>query len=251
MRRYRNDAGTPTRTDFGVGLVAGLQAFPETAALAPAFEKLNENLGNAHAARRAGRKQLVKARVALRFAKYEIAQTIRAIHGAAEIADGGRPGPVTEDLFPGGLAAAIAQRGADQIAPAEELLGRFTRTKLHSVISVAERSCPKLRAGIARLKAAAAAHNVTDQNYVRAFKAEISLRSEHARQIDRLMGLVRAAFPFNKAKQDIIFPELRDEPRDAQAPFAAATSCSDRELSATALVANRSGMLSSTGGSST
>src|SRR5689334_11586623 len=98
MKRYRNDAGTPTRTDFGVGLVAGLQAFPQTSALAPAFEQLNDDLCNAHAARREARKVLIKARVALRLAKYRVDQTIRAIHGALESADGGRTGAATREL---------------------------------------------------------------------------------------------------------------------------------------------------------
>jgi hypothetical protein len=211
MRRYRNSAGTPTRTDYGIGLVAGLQAFPETAPLAPPFEQLNDDLDQAYNARSSARKPLVAARVGLRFANYRVDQTIRILNGAAQIADGGRRGPVTADLFPEGLTPVIAPKGAGQIKPTEELLGRLTQSKLPGVIALTGEWIPRIEAGLATLVAADTAHQNANKAYLAAFKVEIAFRNEHARQVDRLMGLVRAAFPNDKTTQDIVFPEIEAE----------------------------------------
>jgi hypothetical protein len=211
MRRYRNNAGTPTRTDYGIGLVAGLQAFPETAPLAAPFEQVNDDLDAGFTARCALRKPLVQARVALRFANYQVDQTIRMAHSAAQIADGGRKGKVTEALFPEGLTPVVAPKGSGQIKPTEDLLGRFARSKLPGVTALGAAWVPRIEADLAVLRAAADAHKAANDAYVAAFQIELGLRHEHARQVDRLMGLVRAAFPGDKIKQDLVFPEMDDE----------------------------------------
>ena len=216
MRRYRNKAGSPTRTDYGIGLVAGLQAFPETAALAPDFEQVNDDLDQAHTVRRAARKPLVKGRAALRFANHRVVQTIRMANRAAQIADGGRRGPVTADLFPEGLTPVIAPKGAGQIKPTEALLGRFARSKLPGVAALGAEWVQRIELGLALLRGAADAHKAANDAYVAAFQTEIGLRNEHARQVDRLMGLVRATFPNDKATQDVIFPELEVGPAAAE-----------------------------------
>lgn len=208
MQRYREDAGSPTRIDYGFGLVVGLQAFQETSNLAPTFEQVNNDLADAYDERIERRKPLVKARFGLRFANHQIDQTTRMIHGAAQIADGGRKGPITEALFPEGLTPEIRPKGAAQIKPSEELLGRFAKSKLAAVADLGATWVPRLAADLAALRSAAETHKNANDAYVDAFKTELAERAEHARQVDRVMGLVRAAFPRDKARQDLVFPEV-------------------------------------------
>jgi hypothetical protein len=211
MRTYRASAGTETRLDYGMELVAGLQLFPETEALAPDFEELNSELETANGARRAKRSPLFKARVALRLANYETDQAIKSCGKAAEIADGARKGPVFNALFPKGVGPVIAPAGARQIKPTEALRDRMTTSKAAAVKTFAVEWLPKIQAVLTKLTDAANAHNAALGLHGTAFQEEVALRQEHKLSVDRLMGQVRTAFPGDRAKQDLVFPALEDD----------------------------------------
>jgi len=210
VRKYRNSADSPTRIDFGVELIAGLNFFPETKGYAASFQQLNDELDTAHTARRAARKPLLEKRAAFRFAQHSTDQTIRMTHRAAEIADGGRRGPLTEALFPDGVGPVVAPFGTRQIKPTEALIDRLTRCKLSAAEAFRTEWKPKLDASFAALSAAAKEQQAARDAYLDAFRAEIALRDEHYMAIDKLMGLVRAAFPRDRARQDLVFPILDD-----------------------------------------
>ncbi len=61
------------------------------------------------------------------------------------------------------------------------------------------------------LEAAIAAHDVARAAYDDAFKAEVALREAHLDMVDKVMGIVRAAFPRERDVQDVIFPVFADE----------------------------------------
>lgn len=217
MRNYRKNAATEGRLDYGMELVAGLQLFPETEALAPDFEQLQGELEQAHEARRALRKPLVKARVGLRLASYLTDQAIRTCSRAAEVADGNRRGPIHEIVFPRGLTPVVVPVGARQVPPTEKLIERLSTSKHPGVAALAAEQKPKLDAALAQLQAAAAAHLAARKAHDAAFQEEVALRDEHRRHIDRLMGHVRAAFPGDRTRQDLVFPEV-DEDSAPDAP---------------------------------
>lgn len=211
MRKYRISADSPTRIDYGIELVAGLSFFSETKAYAPSFQELNDELNAAHTARRAARKPLVEKRAVFRFAQHSTDQTIRMSHRAAEIADGGRRGPLTTALFPDGLGPVVAPFGARQIKPTEELVERLNTCKLPAAEAFRAEWKPKLEATLTALKAADKDRNDARDAYLNAFRAEVALRDEHFLSVDKLMGLVRAAFPRDRARQDLIFPVVEDD----------------------------------------
>ncbi len=223
MRNYRSSAGTDVRVDYGTELVEGLKLFPETTPLATDIEALTAALETAASGRKALRKPLVKARVALRLANYLADQEIRSCGKAAEIADGGRRGPVFDALFPEGVGPVVAPAGARQIKPTEKLLERLTHSKNAAVIAFAQQWQPKLAAALAKLQAAADGHEAARKADAAAFVQETALREEHAHTVDKLMGAVRAAFPRDRAKQDLVFPVVDDassaaEPEEPDAP---------------------------------
>jgi hypothetical protein len=150
----------------------------------------------------------VKARVALRFANFTTDQAIRSCARAAEIADGGRRGPIFNALFPKGVGPVVAPMGARQIKPTEQLVDRMSKSKHTAVIPFAAEWIPKLQAPLATLTAAAAAHKSARATHDDAFREEVSLRDEHRRSVDRLMGETRAAFPGDRSRQDLVFPAV-------------------------------------------
>lgn len=210
MRNYRPSAGTGTRLDYGLELAAGLQLFPETEPLAPDIDSINTELEAAYNARRAKRPPLVKARVALRLANYETDQMIRSCAKAAEIADGGRRGPVFNILFPKGSALVIKPEGARQVKPTEDLVDRLSKSKNAAVVAFAVEWKPKLDAVLSKLSAAAAGHKAALKTHNNDFREEQSLREEHRQSVDKVMGLVRAAFPGDRIKQDLVFPDMTE-----------------------------------------
>jgi len=129
-------------------------------------------------------------------------------HRAAEIADGGRRGPLTEALFPDGVGPVVAPVGTRQIKPTEDLIDRLTRCKLSVAEAFRTEWKPKLDASLAALSVAAKEQQDARNTFLDAFKAEIALRDEHYLAIDKLMGLVRAAFPRDGVRQDLVFPVL-------------------------------------------
>lgn len=208
MQNYRTSAGTDTRLDYGMELVAGLQLFPETEGLAPDFEQLNTDLEQAHTARRALRGPLVKARVALRLANFTTDQAIRSCGRAAEIADGARRGPIFNALFPKGVSPVVAPTGARQVKPTEGLIDRLAASKHPAVVPFAAEWKPKLELALGKLTDAVAAHKAARETHENAFRAEVALRDEHRRHIDRLMGETRAVFAGDRGRQDLVFPEM-------------------------------------------
>ena len=211
MRKYRVTAASDVRITYGIELCPGLRFFPETEACAPAFEALNDDLDAAHTARRNLRKPTLQKRAAFRFAHYDTDQTIRKVHRAVEIADGGRKkGPIATFLFPEGLSPVVAPYGMRQIAPTEKLVGDMKRCKVAGSEAFCAEWLPKLEVSLGRLTATADAYKAARTAYVNAFQDEVALRAEHYHAIDKLMGLVRAAFPNDRTRQDLIFPILDD-----------------------------------------
>ena len=217
MRKYRNNAASEIRVSYGIELCAGLRFFPETAGFAPSFESLNNDLDAAHTTRYSLRKPLLEKRAAFRFAHYETDQTIRMTHRAAEIADGGRKhGPIATFLFPDGLGPVVAPHGARQVPPTEKLVADMKRCKLAGSEAFCAEWLPKVEAVLAKFKAAVDGYDVARKAYLSAFQDEITLRAEHYDAIDKMMGLVRSAFPNDRVKQDLVFPVSHDDADSAE-----------------------------------
>jgi hypothetical protein len=222
MRKYRSNASSIVRVEYGIELVAGLQQFPETAAMAPDFVKLNDELDAQHDKRRALRKPLLEARFLFRFTEHRVDQTIRTAARAAEMADGGRRGKVTAIAFPDGLKVVVDPPGRAQIQQTRDLVDRLEVCCKPAVDAYRAEWLPKLKDALAQLEAAANAHDAARAAYLMAFKTERALRDAHVDAVDGLMGLVRAAFPRNRVLQDLVFPVVDDaesaEPLDEPAP---------------------------------
>jgi hypothetical protein len=216
MQKYRNKADSPVRIDYGIELIAGLNNFPETQGFAPSFKVVNDELDVAYTARRATRKPLLEKRVAFRFAHYGTDQTIRMVHRASEIADGGRRGPITIELFPDGVGPVVAPYGTRQIKPTEDLIDRLNRCKLPGIEAFRTEWKPKLDASLTALKDADTEHQTARKAYLDAFRTELALRNEHFRSVDKIAGLVRSAFPGDRAKQDLVFPDMDDESNNGE-----------------------------------
>jgi hypothetical protein len=212
MRLYHPTSGTILRHEYGVLLGAGLARYPQTTALAPDFIQLNDDLLTAHTARVALRKPLLLARANLRFVELDVDRCIRAAYRATQTADGGRrsAGPIASALFPEKLKPVIAPKGKKQLQPTIDLIDRLVRAKVPGIDAYRKEWLPKLQNAQKELEAAIAQYDAATAAHTVAFKDEKALRDQHYNEVDRIMGLVRAAFPRDKEMQDIIFPPADD-----------------------------------------
>ncbi|UQA61650.1 hypothetical protein [Polyangium aurulentum] len=222
MRKYRVNASSVVRVEYGIELLAGLAHFSETAPMVQDFSQLNDKLDAQHEARRALRKPLLEARFHFRFIEHRVDGVIRNAARAAEMADGGRRGVVTTAAFPDGVKIVVAPLGRAQVKQTRDLVDRLVHCVLPAVDAYRAEWLPKLQDALSELEAAAGAYDDARAAYLFAFNAERGLREAHAVAVDRLMGLVRAAFPRERALQDLVFPivedaeaELLDEPASA------------------------------------
>lgn len=127
---------------------------------------------------------------------------------ACESADGGRRGPIFDAAFPGGVVEVVAPVGKAQAAATKVLIDRVTLSKLSGLVALKAQWLPRLQAAHDRLVVAAQAAQVAQQAYQAAFGEEVALRDDHALLVDTLMGQVRAVFPGDRDRQDVIFPEV-------------------------------------------
>lgn len=211
MRKYRNDASSTVRVEYGIELHAGLSQFVETQDAAADILAVNDALYSQQQSRLALRAPELKARAALRFAEYHVDKIIRSAYRAAEIEDGGRRGRLTATLFPDGLTPVIRPSGRAQSKPTKELIGRLVTTKNPGFDGYRLVWLPKLESALAQLETAMGTHDSVRTAYDEAFKAELALRDAHLEIVDKVMGLVRAAFPRDREAQDVIFPVMANE----------------------------------------
>ncbi|MFT3769198.1 MAG: hypothetical protein QM820_27480 [Minicystis sp.] len=222
MRKYRNNAASPIRVDFGVDLAAGLRRFPETAALADELEKTNDALFAQYLARLAARKPMVAARVPVRFANHDTDQVLRDCAHAARQADGAQGGPIFKSIFKDGLGPAVRPNGARQIPATETVIADMKKSAAHGIDAFRAVWIPRIQDSLAVLQKAAATQDTLRDAYLAAYAEEIALRNQHYTAVDRIIGQVRAAFPGNTTKQDLVFPEVIDEGEEEAAAEQAA-----------------------------
>ena len=69
----------------------------------------------------------------------------------------------------------------------------------------------KLESALDKLETAVTTYESARDAHDQAFQAELALRDAHWEMVDRIMGMVRSAFPLDKDVQDVIFPILTDD----------------------------------------
>ncbi|MDI1478005.1 hypothetical protein [Polyangium sp. y55x31] len=208
MRAYRSNASSPVRVEYGIELVEGLALFPETTSAASDLGTLNDTLAAQHENRRALRVPVLRTRAALRFAEYGVERVIRSALRAAEIEDGGRRGRICAGVFPKGSTPILKPVGKRQVKPLKDLVERLEKSKVAGIDAYRAAWLPKLKDALASFEAAVAKHLAALSAHDDAFKAELALRDAHHDAVDRIMGQVRAAFPRDRALQDVIFPPV-------------------------------------------
>ena len=115
---------------------------------------------------------------------------------------------MSKAAFPDGPGPVVPPNGARQIGPTEALLDRMAKSKVEGMDAFRAEWAPKIEAALTVLRAADTDHKAAHKAYVDAFGTELGLRQEHYRALDKILGGVRAAFPGDRAKQDLVFPEV-------------------------------------------
>lgn len=207
MLLYRKGAATPIRVAFAEELALGCERFPETADIAPAATAANEPLEAAHAARVAKEKPLRLARVGRRFAEFDVETVVRDVYGACKRADGNRVGPIVKVVFPKGLAVVVAPSGKAQLDAVDALERRINGATDAKLAPLKADFAARLGAAASAFASAETAYRDAYKAWSDAFDEERLRRDDHYRTMDKLFGLIRAAFPTDAARREVVVPE--------------------------------------------
>jgi hypothetical protein len=208
MRKPRSSAATFSVLKYGAELDVGLSQGPQTVPLADSFAPINARLGSCNQTRLQADRDQVQARVKVRYADHALDQTIRKMAHAAEIADGGRRGAISRTLFPEGITGLVVRTGEPQHAVALQLVTRLKACTAPGTEPVLGEWLPRIEQSTAELGAALQERARLANAYAIALAAEEAAREDHDRAIDKLMGEVRALFPKDRERWNLIFPEV-------------------------------------------
>ena len=208
MRIYNSNAGSETRIAYGTETIVGLRQFDETAPLAASFEPVNARLQTTFTARKDAERAQLQARVQVRFADWKFDQEARAAFRAAQTADGGKTGKITRALFPDGLNTVVIPSGPSQHAASVQLINRAKACTTSGAEKVLGEHLPSIEKASGDLKLALDERDRLAAARAVAFTAEEVARDDHEAAIDKLMGEVRALYPRDRKRWDLIFPTL-------------------------------------------
>jgi hypothetical protein len=211
MRKYRINATSTIRIEYGIELYTGLSQFDETLEAATEVQAVNDALATQYQIRLQLHRPVLNTRAILRFAEYNVDRVIRSTFRAAEIADGGRRGRISNALFPDGLTPVIRPSGRAQVKPTKQLIERLKLSTLSGIDVFRTVWLSKLEAAQTKLESAITGYESARDAHDQAFRAEMALRDAHWEMIDRVMGLVRSVFPLDKDVHDVIFPIVTDD----------------------------------------
>ena len=218
MRNYNEKAGSLARVMYGDDLVMGLGLFEETNDEGKALAELTDAMFEGALTVLKLERAQAKARAAVRIAEYEVQQLARRCMNDAKNADGGSAGLAVKELFPDGLDAVIRPRGASQHKAGEELLGRLAGASSQGGKSVADAWRASLSSAISDLADTLASRDEADKDLHDTYAKLAAQGAAHRREVDRLMGIVRAAFPQDRVRQDAVFPERPRRAKKADTP---------------------------------
>jgi hypothetical protein len=216
MRMYHPNATSETRVVYGKELIAGLGYFEQTASLAPPFSQVNARLESAEQVRQLAERAQIEARVQVRFADYSIDTQLRSMWRASELADGGRRGAISRALFPEGLNPLVIPTGESQHTTVEQFAILAHACTVADADKVLGEWLPRLEEANAKLKIALQERERRATARAVASAAEESAREDHALAVDKLMGEVRAIFPKDRKRWDLIFPDASRRRRRAE-----------------------------------
>lgn len=211
MRKYRSNASTEVRVEFGIDLAEGLRSFAETENLAPEVDMATSALEETAEERRKQRPPWIRARAHLRFQEFQTDMLLRQAGNDAEVADGGRRGPIFNVVFPDGISEAVEPAGQKQLGASQKVYDRLVHSTHPNIGAYRDKWQPKLAAQIAKLQAAADQYNALKQQDSELAKQENAQKDAHALLIDKIAGHLRAIFPNDAKRQNAIFPASAKE----------------------------------------
>jgi hypothetical protein len=217
MQLYSVRATSQARVEWGLEAIVGLGQSPETKPLIPVVVAANEKVQAAMQVRQQSENAAIGPRVAVRFADYYVDQQLRSTWRACEIADGCPRGPIASALFPDGLSPLVAPSGPGQAVATQQFLIRARACRVAGAKPVLEEWIPRVEDALARLTSALQAREVAFATRAAALAAEDAARLDHLITMDKLGSEVRALYPKDRKRVDLVFPPASCRPRAKQA----------------------------------
>lgn len=209
MRKYGENASSQVRIQYGYELEASLSQEPQLASTASIVRSQTAALESAYEARVKAERAMVQPKVQVRFADWRVDGTVRLVAKTAELADGGKRGPISRGLLPDGMSPLVAPVGTAQLQTTKDFVLRAKACTVPGAEKVCAETLPRVEEAMGQLETAMKARQAAEAVYVSARAAEVAAQQDHELMIEKVMGLVRSTFPKERARWDLIFPSVR------------------------------------------
>ena len=212
MRKYRSNASSDVRVVYGIELVEGLQQFPESAPLATTIQAQNEQLDKLRRDRELAERKMPAVRARLRFAEYNYDTTVRMAARDLDVSDGGRRSVLYKAVFPDRLTDVVDASGESQLKLSSTFIARIKASNAAGIGPWREQWLPRIEEAHGKLEAALKARAAVYAEVGAARVLEEAAREDHSTIVDKLMGEVRALFPRDRKRWEVIFPPAPRSP---------------------------------------
>lgn len=217
MRLYRIRSTSKTALDFSDDLIIGLDQFPKTKALTPAVQRAHDNVAAAQAAVVAAERPARRAAKLRRLSEYELERAIDQLLNTCKAKDTTANGPIERTVFPDGVMAEKQPKGQAQLESADVLRKRIANSEVEEVKASAASLLELIDPALERFREAVKAWQSARKVLREAMDIEDQRVIEHRATMDSTFGAIRAAFPTDRRIQDLVAPEMDDDPT-AKAP---------------------------------
>ena len=229
-KKLHKSASTEAHLRQGKEEAIRLQLFEESQPLAEPVGAATQVLEAARDKREKSETALIPIRVTCSLADYTWDKTVRAFAKSVEAQAGGTKTPAYRELFPNGYRPLVTPSGEAQRVCATRFLTHLRACSSPAAKGFCEEWLPKLQQAFDGLAAGLEQRRAAETALYVARAEEQAAKRDFSRTMDKTIAEVRALYPEDRARQDLLFPRLESAAEtddDAEQPSPAAEPAED------------------------
>ncbi|MGI5861836.1 MAG: hypothetical protein ACOX6T_07220 [Myxococcales bacterium] len=220
-KKLAKTASTESHLQQGEKQVIRLQLDEKAAPLAAPLATATATLRAAWEKRLAAERALVPFEVKSAHADHAWDMAVRGTAKTLEVQAGGTKTPAYREVFPKGFGVLVTPSGDAQLLAAGQFISHFSACTSPEAKKVAEEYLPKLQTARDGLRTELAARKQAEGALFAARAEELAAKRDYSRTIDKTIAEIRALYPEDRRRQDLLFPSIgrsTEDNDDEQAP---------------------------------
>ncbi len=207
-KKLHKNASTESHLHQGEKQIIRLQLDENAAPLAGPIATSTATLRTAYEKRLAAERALVPFEVRSAHADHAWDMALRGTAKTLEVRAGGSKTPAYREVFPKGFGVLVTPSGDAQLVTADQFIAHFGACTSPEARTVAEEYLPKLQTAREVLRTELAARKQAEGVVFAARAEELAAKRDYSRTIDKTIAEIRALYPEDRRRQDLLFPSI-------------------------------------------